>query len=406
MLSDSKSISKLVTAIVLVAGLSVFYQAVNIREPVSPDYNLPLARLILSGGIWHPGTDNPYLFFPASSNLILALFVLLRLPINLFGLAGGIMLFVACLKLGSTFGLKKPQSLLLAAAFCLTTSVVRTLTDQSVDKWLAVWFIWAVILLEKPKLTIKHSLYLGLAFGMLVGTKYSGPLFALAIFVVYAGRLYRYFNLERVLAAGTAFTATGLIWYIRNWFLTGNPLYPAHFLFFEGFPGYSQQDWMLWKIPLMYPAGIWPLVSAYLSEYLIWALAFIPIVWFVADRYRRGFRLTPLFGRLMRLIAATGAVALFLPITTPYYIEIYHTISDMRYIYVFVLLQMLAVFLLAREYKMNRWLTIAAVVNMPAVFSFIPYYPKLIIAGILAVLIPDIYRGMRNKQLRKGGEKL
>lgn len=76
-----------------------------------------------------------------------------------------------------------------------------------------------------------HAAWAGLALGLAVGTKYHGLVFApalaaLALWAAPAGR--------RVvsLAAFAALAAVALPWYLRNWIVTGNPVYPfAHGVF-------------------------------------------------------------------------------------------------------------------------------------------------------------------------------
>jgi dolichol-phosphate mannosyltransferase len=381
-----------------VVGLCFGYLGWVTKQPVSLDYNVPIAESIVSGGMWRLGLDNPYMYFPGSSHVILATFLLFKIPVNLFGLVSWVFLLWGCKKLGETFGLRKDMAVMLAASFGMTVAVVRTIADQSVDKWLCLWFVMSVILLEKLKSNWRHFFGLGMSMGMLVGTKYSGPLFAAAILIVYGKILIKSLNWKRTIILVVTVFGSGLIWYARNYFLTGSPMFPANLPFFKGYPNFTQQDWMLWKIPFEYPAGIIPLINAYISEYTIWTLAWMPIVWVVWKSLRHKMKIDSGLKRLIVLTATVGGVGLLLPITPAYKIELYHIISDMRYVYIFVLLQMLVVFLLAQRYGYTKLVIMVSLAAMIPAFSFVSYYPKIIMVGIIGLVVLRWSRDNKNEK--------
>lgn len=366
---------------------SIFlYQGITNFVPVSMDYNIPIASTIISGDFLTIHSDtNPYIYFPGSSHIILAFFILFGLP-NLFGLFSWVVLFIVCIKLGKSFGLSKYMSIVFSASFCTTMSVVRTIGDQSIDKWLCSWFVIALLLFERPKKSWKFTLLIGLALGMLVGTKYSGPLFFVALLLVYGKRLFQFLSPLRFFVASFLFTLTGLFWYIRNFFLEGNPYYPANLPFFKGFPHFTQQDWMLGKVIVTYPQGNIDLINAFLSEYLIWAFSGFILLVYIIFTFQKKQIIDSRIIRLMWLSITTGIASLFLPITTPYKIELFHIISDMRYIYIFVVILMLAVFLIAQQYKKENLIATVALVNAIPVFTYIPYLPKIYIISFIFAL--------------------
>lgn len=372
-------IAKIMLFVFFLAVLGFFYRGVTEKQIVSEDYNVPIVRQIIAGKFIHVVTDNPYLHYPASSHVIMAALVLLGLPVNLLGLISWLALVIICRQLGLSFGLNKIMSLIFSLTFCFTLSVIRTVADQSIDKWLCFWFVWSLLLLHRPIPTRKFSLLLGFTLGMLVGTKYSGPLFFIALGVVYWPTLLKFSRLSTILA----FTVSGLFWYIRNFIFYHNPLYPGNFPFLKGAPGFVNQDWYLWKVPVYYPPGLIQLLNAYLSEYLIWSLAWIPILFFF---FRHREILDPTLKKLGRLILAIGVVSLFLPITTPFAIEYFHTVSDMRYIYILVVPQVLFIFLLASKFKVNFQLALISFLNILPSFSFIGLYPKIFLLGLLGLL--------------------
>lgn len=386
-MSLTKYIANLFLIIVTIVFVSFFYQGVITKSPVSLDYNIPIAESIASGEFIHIHSTNPYLYFPGSSHFFLALFLILGLPINLFGVLSWIVLGILCKKLADTVGLTNYMSIIFSASFCMTMSVLRTIGDQSIDKWLCSWFVLSILLLEKPERSWKFSLLVGLSLGMLIGTKYSGPLFLIALLCVYGIRLIRFSSPMRFIGTSILFTATGLFWYIRNLILEGSPYYPANLHFFKGYPHFEQQDWMLWKVLINYPQGNLDLLNAFLSEYMIWAFSGVVAIVFVIYWMKKKQTID---GRIMRLTLlgiALGIVSLLLPITTPYKIELFHIISDMRYIYIVVVVFMLVVFLLADRYKKNVPLGTLAIINTLPVFSFIPYLPKIYLFCILFFIL-------------------
>lgn len=387
-MNQNKLLATLYSAIVILIVVSFFYQGVITKLPVSIDYNVPIAQSIISGQFLNLQSNNPYMYFPGSSHVILALFLFFKLPVNLFGLLSWVVLFFVCKKLGETFGLSRYLSIIFAASFCTTMSVIRTVGDQSIDKWLCTWFVLSLILLEKMSNNWKASLAVGFSLGMLVGSKYSGPLFFIPLVLFYGVQFVRKHSVARIIGAGIVFTIVGLFWYIRNFFLTGSPLFPANLPFLKGYPNYTQQDWMLWKVPIDYPPGVVDLLNAFLSEYLIWAFAIPFVVGFFIYSYRKHLSIDKRVQRLFLLGIATGIASLFLPITPAYKIELFHIISDMRYIYIVVVIFMLIIFLFAEKYKKDQLLGSVALINSIPVFSFIPYLPKIyIIAFILFTLI-------------------
>jgi hypothetical protein len=372
--------------LLLVVAISFFCAGVSNRSPISPDYNIPLAKSYLNGTILTVRSHDPYYYFPGSSNIFLAFFVLIGFP-NLYGLLNWLVLLFVCKKLADTFGLTQYMSIIFAASFSTTISVVRTIGDQSIDKWLCLWFLLAVLLLEKVNKTWRNSLLLGLSLGMLIGTKYSGPLFFIALVLVYGKRLFTYFNPIRFIVSFLIFTVTGLFWYIRNTVLQGNPYYPANLPFLKGAPHFTAQDVLLWKVLLVYPKVIPDLINAFLSEYMIWAFSGFVVIAFLMYHFRKKKPIDARIIRLSLLGLTTGIVALFLPITAPYKVPLFHTISDMRYIYSFIAVLMLAVFLIADHYKKNDLLAKIALLSALPLFSFIPYQPKIVLLCIVIFFI-------------------
>ncbi len=380
--------------------LSFLYYGITTPTPTSSDYNIPVAQSIISGNFLQQ-QEGLYIHSPGSSHTILAIFIASAIPLNLFGLLSWVVLFIVCKKLANTFNLNTFMSIIFAASICTTIAVIRTISDQSIDKWLCTWFILSMILLEKPKRTLKYSALLGFSLGMLVGTKYSGPLFLLALLPIYWKSILGFLSPLRFIITTTAFTIFGLFWYIRNWIYEGNPYYPANLLFFKGAPNFDQQDWMLWKIPFDYPQNIIPLINSFVSEYMIWAFSGFIIIWYLYSIYHKKKILDKKIKRLVLLGLLIGLISLLLPITPAYKIELFHIISDMRYIYILMVILMLTVFLIASKYKQNNLISVVALLNAIPLFSFIPYQPKMFIFCIMLFIIFQLIKPKKIKSLLK-----
>lgn len=127
---------------------------------------------------------------------------------------------------------------------------------------------------------INDALWAGLAAGVAAGTKYHGLIFvgafALVVVLVTHGRR------GPALALFAAGAAVALPWYVRNWIVTGNPLYP----FAAGVFGGKYLD-----------AGSRYDLNQSLSGYGlpgIWRLPFFPLEFLLhTGRYERGYSFSP-----------------------------------------------------------------------------------------------------------------
>jgi hypothetical protein len=358
--------------------ISFLYHGLITSPPLgdSHDYHMPIAQYYLDGALLHiPKSVNPFINFPGASESILALFILLHIPVTWFCVLGWIILFVLLRKMGLIFNLGHELSIIFATAFTSTLSVLRELDTQSVDVWMAIWFVLLVVLLENPKKTAKYFLALGLAFGMLVGSKYTGIFYAIILFVVYGFRTLRLLNWRRLIAFLIPFSVIGVSWYIRNYIAWKDPLYPLPFI---GSGGDTHLDkltnYVLWKEILR---GHLPIIStALISEYLIWGLAFIPFVYFFIKNLRKKFldeKSTRVFWLGMILLISSLFMYSFKP--TDYHF----VVSNMRYIYSLIIVMMLAIFIVAKKTKHTEEIALIALMGSIAAVSFIIYHPKLVI---------------------------
>jgi hypothetical protein len=87
-----------------------------------------------------------------------------------------------------------------------------------------LYFTGLVLRRSSADSAIAESLYAGLLVGAAVGCKITViPVFVVAVLALLFGRT----RFQSVLAFCLAAVLTGSFWYIRNWIITGNPLFPA-----------------------------------------------------------------------------------------------------------------------------------------------------------------------------------
>jgi hypothetical protein len=344
----------------------------------SHDYHMPIAENFLHGTFFQiPKTANPFINFPGSSELILAFFILLHIPVNWFCVLGWVLLFLLMRKMGLLFNLGSELSLIYATAFTSTLSVFRQMNTQSIDMWMAVWFVLLVILLEKPRKTIGYFLLLGFAFGMLVGSKFTGPVFMIILLLVYGIRLIKLLNLSNILAFLIPFFIFGASWYIRNFITWGDPIYPLSFFIFHGLQ-VDITNYILWQ-EVLRGHGL-SILTALISEYLIWGLSFIPfLVLFIVNLKAKfiNSNTSRIFWLCLLLFVASFFMYSFKSTKFDF------VVSNMRYMFPVIIMLMLSLFIMAKRFKLTQEIALLALINSITAVSFIIYHPKLIILYLI-----------------------
>lgn len=354
-------------------------------EGDSVGYHIPIARAILNGQfIRFPDSFGDSLkilhYYPSSSEVILAGFILLGIPLNLYNVLAYLILFFVARRLGGTFGLKKNLALIFASSVCLLPVVVRWLSAQTVDIWLADFFLMSMILLERMGRGWQYFLKLGFCLGMVVGTKYSGPFFAGILGFIYFKKLINCLSLSRALVFMIPFTVFGLSWYLRNIWLVGNPFYPQPFLGFAGDPSWPKLDWPVWRTILFSPQMM---VNAFIGEYLGWVVLLLAAPVFLIKTFIRNKNILTDKTALLFLIGITNFIFyLLLPAFNSYTVMV----SNIRFTYPSLIPLMLAFFLVAKKFKKETELLLFVVICGLFVLPFLDYHPKLIL-----LLLPTAY---------------
>ena len=357
---------------------------VQLGEVDSLTYHIPIAESISRGDF----TNLSYIkqglgYYPAVGETMLSLFVKFNIPLNLFNVLGLVLLFFCCRFTARTFGLSKMASLVFAATFSLLPTVLRLILTQTIDIWLAVFFLCSLSLLQKPKRSISYFLKIGFSLGLLVGVKYSGILLMLALLVVYSRKVLSMFTVRRFVAFFVPFFILGLSWYVRNWIITGNPIYPVAFLGWQAHPDFHATDWTSVKV-FLEPGGAWLMIQAVISEYLFWSLA--PLIVMLVSYYSKIKKQEELLKDLIPLVVlAVINFIIFLP--QPSLPDMQIVVSNMRFVYPVMIPLMLFVFIIAKRLRIIKELTIVALLSSISVLPQLDYKPKLIIVWIMFVIV-------------------
>ncbi|OGD08319.1 hypothetical protein A2397_03760 [Candidatus Amesbacteria bacterium RIFOXYB1_FULL_44_23] len=279
-------------------------------------YHLPIAKLVETGE-WTK-RENFYdamMYYPSYGETVVAGFIKMGIPANLFNVLGWVVFSGVAFGLGRRLGLGRDQAVIAAVTVAMWPTVVRLLNNQTIDIWVGIWWMAALRQLlmlgksEKPKNAagIKNWVWLGIYLGLLVGTKYSGVFYAVILAGVYGSTLWRTSTRQKM-GFGLAFLLIGGFWYVRNWLVIGNPVYPAQVLGFVGVSELAYFSWRPWMTVIRYP-GL--LVSALVSEYLVWSLGL----------------LAPLIIRNKLILLGLLNLTVFLILPSSYV----NVVSDMRY---------------------------------------------------------------------------
>ena len=351
------------------------------REGDSLNYHIPIAESFLEFKFYNPDLIQgvPFLIYqPGVNEGILASFLLFGIPINTFNVIGALVLFLACVFIARKFDLDNNMSILFAGSITTLHIILRWINTQIIDVWMLIWFLLTLGLLNKIENNPKYFLILGISTGLLAGSKYTGPVFLIILFIFYFDKLLNSFSLKNLISFLIPFIMLGGFWYIRNFYYTGNPYWPESFLFFRGDDSFGILNSRVWETTFLRGAiGIRYFIDALISEFTLWAIAiFTPFLLLFKD-----VRSNSALRRLI-IIGVIGLVFFaFLPSDRFYNI----VVSVFRYaLPVFVTL-ILALFVAAQSFKKEVLLAVYAMTNF-LFLSQIQYRPKLVI-----IMLPVIF---------------
>lgn len=345
----------------------------------SVTYHIPIAENIAKGNFLDMTNIQQGLgFYPGNAEGLLSLFVVSGVPLNLFNVFGLILFWVTLQKLGRLYGLGKEASVVFGTTIALLPTVVRLIPTQTVDIWLGIFFAWALILLFKVRENDEYWVALGVVIGLLVGVKYSGILYAFALFLVYLPKLIPFINLRRILLFAVPFSLLGLGWYFRNWLVTGSPIYPVPILGFGGHEFFKATTWTSYKV-LTAPGGLVLQGQAAISEMLVWALA--PLVGFAILTYKKYLNRKITSPEISLFVLGVAGILIFLPQPSGFFIQT--TVSNMRFLYPTMISFVLLLFIYAKEFGKLETISIIALVNTVPFIAHIQYRPKLFLIWLV-----------------------
>lgn len=359
-----------------------------INELDSLGQHIPLAESILKGKLFSPPEMGSGLgYYMPIGEIILAIFIRIGMPLGLYNVAAILALFYLCYKLAKKLGLDNNLSVIYAFSISYLNSVTRLIPTQKNDLWLNVFFIWVLYLLTKPKKDYKFFLLLGISVGLLVGVKYSGILFAIILLGVYLINIRKHLNIKNMLVFSVPVISLGIVWFLRNYNITGNPFYPVNTLGFRGHPNFTVPQGYQ---NLLATRSIILTLEAFISEYLVWSI--FPVLLLVAAIKHKVHKIKGV--KQLLIIAGLSSVIYFLAPTEFTRVNI---TSNMRFLQPAFIALILASFMIAKKTGKEREIILISLLSSIMVLSQLSYYPKLIMVWLFAVT----YLLVRNNVIRR-----
>lgn len=179
-------------------------------------------------------------------------FRLIQLPFALFGT-------YICMVMARLCGARRRDTAVAGAFFFLTPVVQTQSTVALVDVAVCVLLLCATLFLMQyaRERSIGSLMAFATAAGLTLGSKFSmiAPVavlitvyLALALFAHLRGVLGRNQALVQIAATGLVIGCLGLYWYVRNFLIYANPVWPFAIKLFDGavrIPGTHQLDWLV-----------------------------------------------------------------------------------------------------------------------------------------------------------------
>lgn len=342
-------------------------------------YHIPIAESVLNGTVINPVNSGfGLLFYPGASEVILAVLIFLHIPLNFFNVFSWILLTFCLYSLSTKVTKNIVVSYLFIMSIAFLPSVIRLIPTQTIDIWVAIFFTWALNVLFSKRLSTGMFVQLGIAIGMLVGTKFSGILFAIVLLGIFLPKLKSNLSLKKVVLFLIPVVMLGCSWYIRNFVVTGNPFYPAHMFFFQGKSNFQIQNSFVLKTLFVNPKNFFLFIQSLISEYLLWSLSLIlvPVVSLYSSLKKK-----QLVNKTILILSVLGfvnfAIYLILPSSS------INMVSDLRYAYPAFIPLVLATWLMFEKLKIVGYIIPVVLLSALAVFTQFDYLPKLFFVIIM-----------------------
>ena len=217
------------------------------------------------------------------------------------------MLFFALIDLARESRAQPALAALVALAAMISRPFIAQTTLANDDLFVAAFFTTIVANLSPARLRHPRApMRIGVALGLLLATKYTALLSAAALILACDAPFRAGWRLRHFLRAAVWTLLLPAPWFIRNWMLFGNPLFPAaiHLLHLPGMFAPTR------SIQLSSASGIWAALSAgyFAMPPMIWAA--LAIAWLLALIRAGASLLRDPFIRLVLLGPPVG-IALF-----------------------------------------------------------------------------------------------
>jgi hypothetical protein len=180
------------------------------------------------------------------------------------------------------------------------------------------------------------------------------------------------------LALITPIFVFGFFWYVRNYLIIGNPFYPVTIL---GFEGDSKFFYYTAFNTLSSAQGIILWLESFISEYLIWAMAPLAIMYFLLKKERKR-----LLKDLYPLIII-GFLNIVVYLRLPTALIRQNIISNLRFTYPVMVPFMLTIFLLAKKIRASEQLNTIALLSSFAILPQLAYRPKIVFVWLLTIVV-------------------
>lgn len=370
-------LSKIALSIFVVLMVYFFYYGIassvqGVFEGDSIIFHIPIAQQLAKFTFIPANLTLGLGYLPATAEAILSLFLLLHIPINLFNVLALVCLFIAAKKVAGSFGISKDLSIIYGVAATTLQSVLRWPLTQVSDIWLAVFFLAVLYLLKTPGTTKKYFAKLGFFTGMLIGAKQSGLIFSALLLLFFGIKVFKKAKILDIVLFIVPVLIFGLSWYIRNFVLTGNPLYPVGIFSMAGNPEYSNLsagNWSIFANIIKNPTYIYKVLNAFLSEFFIWtATLILPVYTLIKKKTNPD---------LLKL--SITAITIFLIFVFTFPAE--SVVSNMRHIYPLMDILILQAFLIFDKKQFE----IAIFSLLAGIFPImnLDYHPKILILAFI-----------------------
>ena len=375
------SIALFLFLIVYFLFIGIKYTPYEINELDSLGQHIPLAKSILEGRLFNPPEMGKGLgFYMPVGEIILSLLILLNIPLGFYNIIAVILIYFLCFKLARSYLLSKENALLFSTVVVYLNPIVRLISTQKNDLFLLSFFLLFWFLLKLGGSSLKYFITLGISFGLLIGTKYSGIIFSIVLLIAFGKSLLKTMTNKNFTSFAIFAFLFGGIWYTRNYVLTGNPIYPVGLFGFKGHPEFIIPT----GLDTLFNKSTFPItLDAFISEYLIWIFIPIMVIWLFVLRKTRRLAVNNL---PLLLISAGASFAYFLGPSE--FIRVNIT-SNMRFLLETFVSLVLFIFLAFKNHNLEKYLKLLAILSVFAIIPQLDYYPKLIILwiGIIAFIV-------------------